>query len=128
MKETIYTENAPEPVGPYSQAVKVGQTIYLSGQIGIDPKTGDLLSGALEDEVRRVFENLTQVLKAAGATIHDVVRVDIFMTDISQFSLLNAVYETWLSEVEVKPARQTIEVSRLPKGARIEVSCIAHNG
>jgi 2-iminobutanoate/2-iminopropanoate deaminase len=128
MKEEIYTKNAPEPVGPYSQAVQAGQTIYLSGQIGIDPKTGNLLVGALEDEIKQVFENITQVLKAAGATVHDVVRADIFMKDIGQFGLVNGIYETWLTGVEIKPARQTVEVSMLPKGARIEVSCVAHKG
>jgi 2-iminobutanoate/2-iminopropanoate deaminase len=126
MKEEIYTQNAPEPVGHYSQAVKAGQTIYLSGQIGIDPKTGDLLDGAFEDEVKQVFENITHVLKAAGAAVHDVVRTDIFMTDIGQFGLVNEIYETWLTGVEAKPARQTVQVSMLPRGARIEVSCIAH--
>ena len=126
MKEEIYTKNAPEPVGPYSQAVKAGDVLYLSGQIALDSETGELNNESLEDEVKQVFENLSQVLESAGATVEDIVRVDIFMIDIGQFGLVNEIYETWLGEAEVKPARQTVEVSALPKGALIEVSCIAH--
>lgn len=125
MKEEVYTKNAPEPVGPYSQAVKVGNVVYLSGQIALNPETSELNNESLEDEAKQIFENLSHVLEEAGVTENDIVRTDIFMTDISQFGLVNEIYETWLGEVEVKPARQTVEVSALPKGASLEVSCIA---
>ena len=126
MKEEVFTTNAPEPVGPYSQAVRVGTAVYLSGQIALNPETGELNNESLEDEAKQIFENLSHVLEEAGLTENDIVRADIFMTDISQFTLVNEIYETWLGEVEVKPARQTVEVSALPKGASLEVSCIAH--
>jgi len=126
MKEAIHTTNAPEPVGPYSQAVRVGKAVYFSGQIALNPETGELNNESLEDEAKQIFENLSHVLEEAGLTENDLVRADIFMTDIRQFSLVNEIYETWLGEVEVKPARQTVEVSALPKGASVEVSCIAH--
>jgi len=126
MKEEVYTKNAPEPVGPYSQAVKIGDVVYLSGQIALNPETNEMNNETLEDEVKQVLENLSQVLEAAGLSVSDVVRSDIFMTDLGQFSLVNEIYEMWLGDTEVKPARQTIEVETLPKGARLEVSCIAH--
>ena len=126
IKETIYTKNAPEPVGPYSQAVKVGNVVYLSGQIGTNPKTGELNNASLEDEAKQVLENLSHVLEAAGATVNDVVRTDIFLANINDFAAVNTLYGAWLGDAPVKPARQTVEVSKLPKGVRLEISCVAH--
>lgn len=126
MKEEVYTKNAPEPVGPYSQAVKTGDVVYVSGQIGLDPETSELVGETFEDEVKQVFENLSHILEAAEGTMNDVVRVDIFLMNMDQFELVNQIYKTWLGDVDVLPVRQTIEVSKLPKSASLEVSCIAH--
>lgn len=126
MKKEIRTNDAPKPVGPYSQGVTVGGATYLSGQIGLDPKTGEIVEGSVEDEAKQVFKNLSFVLEAAGLSVCDVVRTDLFLADMHDFVSVNALYERWLGDVAVKPARQTVEVSALPKGARLEVSCIAH--
>jgi 2-iminobutanoate/2-iminopropanoate deaminase len=129
-KKSVFTKNAPKPVGPYSQAVGVidmtfYETVYISGQIALEPQTGEMRNTSLEEEAQQVFANLSAVLEAAGASVHNVARVDIFMTDISQFGKVNELYAQWLEGVEVMPARQTVEVSALPKGASLEVSCIA---
>ncbi len=124
-KKEIYTKKAPAAVGPYSQAVLSGSTVYLSGQIALDPKTGELENDNIETETNQVLANLSAVLEAGGATINDVVKVDIFITNINDFGAVNTIYEKWLKKAEIKPARQTVEVSALPKGARVEISCVA---
>lgn len=126
MKEEIYTKNAPDPIGPYSQAVRVGSVVYVSGQIGINPETGELVQEEKEEEIKQVFENISQILEAAGATVEEIVRVDTFLDDMNMAELVNEIYDVWIGDASVRPVRQTVEVSRLPKGARIEVSCIAH--
>ena len=125
IKKEIYTKEAPPAVGPYSQAVLVGDTLYLSGQIALDPKTVELKNDNIETETKQVLANLSAVLDAGGATVNDVVWVDISVTDISDFGAVNAIYEKWLERTEIKPARQTVGVSNLPKEAKIEISCVA---
>ncbi len=126
MKKVVYTANAPEPVGPYSQAVMMGDSVYLSGQICIDATTGALQNESIESETKQVLNNLTQVLLAADCSVDDLIRTDIFMTDISNFAVVNELYDIWLQACIIKPSRQTVEVAKLPKNARIEISCIAY--
>jgi len=120
----IHTQEAPQPVGPYSQAVIHGNLLFVSGQIGIDPKTGKLKS-TFEEQVRQVFANIDAVLKAAGTDRHSIAKVSIYITDLSLFSLLNALYEEFFMDVEVKPARTTVGVNSLPMGAYVEMDIIA---
>ena len=119
----VHTTDAPEAIGPYSQAVRIGQTIYLSGQIALDPQTMDLNDTTFQDEVRQVFTNIRTVLQATGADLEDVVKFTVFLTDIAKFDTVNAV----MSEVckHPFPARSAIGVAALPRGANIEVETIA---
>lgn len=125
MHTVVHTPHAPVPIGPYVQAVKTGNTLYVSGQLGIDPTSGLLLNLTVEQEAERALANVEAILSAGGCTLEQVVRVDLFLTDLNNFERINTVYAQWLAQVPTKPARQTVEVAALPKGARIEVSCIA---
>ncbi|WP_448588290.1 RidA family protein [Thermocrinis sp.] len=125
MKEEVYTEKAPKPVGPYSQAVKVGNFLFLSGQIGIDPNTGKLKEG-FEEQVRQVFENIERILEQAGYSWEDVVRVVVYLKDLSQFQEFNKLYQEVFQRVRVKPVRSTVEVSRIPLDALVEVELTAY--
>lgn len=120
----LNSKNSPKAVGPYSQAIKAGNFVFCSGQIGLDPKTNSLVDGAIEEETKQTLNNLKEVLKAAKLSLKDVVRVDIFITDIEHFSKVNEIYGKYFIH-DPKPARQTVEVSKLPKEANIEISCIA---
>lgn len=122
MKEVIWTNEAPKPVGPYSQAVKVGNLVFTSGQIGIDPKTDELVEG-LEAQTKQLFRNLTEVLAAAGSGLARVVKATVFITDMGNFAKVNSIYAEFLNEPF--PARSTVEVSALPKGALVEIEVIA---
>jgi 2-iminobutanoate/2-iminopropanoate deaminase len=123
-KNVIASPNAPAPVGPYSQAIKVGKTVYLSGQIAIDPKTKQLMPDAsIEDQTRRVLENLKAVLAADGMTLDNVVSTTVFVKDMNDFGKMNEVYAAFFTSAP--PARATVEVARLPKDAKIEISAIA---
>jgi len=126
MAEAIFTPDAPAPVGPYSQAVRAGNTIYCSGQIGLDPQTGAMvgLPDDVEAETIQVLRNLRAVLKAAGATPTHVVRTTIYLTDLGHFALVNNLYGEMFG-AGVLPARACIQVAALPKGARVEVDAIA---
>ncbi len=124
MKEAIFTDRAPKPVGPYSQAIKVGNTLYLSGQIGIDPSTGRLRED-FPSQAKQVLENLQAVLEEAGYTKKDLVKVVIYLTDVSLFAEFNSLYERFLEGVEPKPARVTVGVKELPLGALIEIEAVA---
>ncbi|MCY4173398.1 MAG: RidA family protein [Cyanobacteria bacterium MAG CAR3_bin_5] len=126
MAEAIFTPDAPAPVGPYSQAVRAGNTIYCSGQIGLDPQTGAMvgLPDDVEAETRQVLRNLRAVLKAAGATPAHVVHTTIYLTDLGHFALVNNLYGEMFG-AGVLPARACIQVAALPKGARVEVDAIA---
>jgi len=121
-RSIIHTGRAPKAIGPYSQAVSAGGAVYLSGQVGLDPATGELVGGGLEVEARRVFDNLRAVAEAAGASLAAAVRVTIYLRDLSQFALANSIMAEYFSEPY--PARVTIGVAALPRGAAIEVDCI----
>ena len=118
----IGTPNAPAAIGPYSQAIAAGGAVYLSGQVALDPATGELVKGGFEAEARRVFENLRAVAEAAGPGLAAAVRVTIYLTDFNQFAVANKVMQEFFSEPY--PARVTIGVASLPRGAAIEVDCI----
>ncbi len=124
MKKIIYTKGAPSPIGPYNQAVLNGNTLYTSGQIAINPKTGELIIGSIKEETKLVMENLNAVLQEAGMTFKNVIKSTIFISDMNNFSEINEVYASYFDE-ESAPARETVEVSRLPKSVNIEISMIA---
>mgnify|MGYP006278990495 CR=1 FL=1 len=122
-KQAVATHNAPDAIGPYSQAVIAGDTIYCSGQIALDPSTMQLVGSGIEEQTRQVMANLEAVLEAAGSDFSKVVKFSIFLAEMNDFPIVNEIYGAYLSGD--LPARETVEVSRLPKGARIEISCIA---
>ena len=124
MKKIINTSLAPEPIGPYSQAVMAGKMLFVSGQIAIDPKTGELKLDEIETETHQVMQNLKHVLEAAGFGFDDVVKTSIFLVDMAQFAAINAVYGSYF-KAEF-PARETVEVSGLPKGVHVEISVFAY--
>ncbi|NJN24500.1 MAG: RidA family protein [Cyclobacteriaceae bacterium] len=122
-RSIIYTKNAPEPIGPYSQGVKAGNTLYVSGQIPIVPETGQMISDDITKETNQVMKNLWSILNAAGMDFSNVVKCSIFVTDLRDFPIINASYEKYFDGEE--PARETVQVAALPKGAHVEISCIA---
>mgnify|MGYP002630926822 FL=1 len=119
----IKTQLAPASVGPYSQAVLVGDTLYCSGQIPIDPKTGHMITSGIETETARVLENLEGVLTGAGMSMNNVVSCRVYMVDINDYAQINEIYARYFGSNA--PARETVEVSALPRGARVEIACIA---
>jgi len=119
----IHSDDAPKAIGPYSQAVKAGNVIYTSGQVSLDPKTGELVTGDFAAQARRVFDNLAAVLKAGGAGFHNVAKATVFLTDLANFQTLNAIYAEYFGDH--KPARTTVQVAGLPKGAELEIDLIA---
>jgi reactive intermediate/imine deaminase len=121
-RKTIHTPKAPKAIGPYSQAVAANGTVYLSGQIGLDPATGQLVEGGIEAQARRVFANLAAVAEAAGSSLAAAVRVTIYLTDFGHFAVVNGIMQEFFSEPY--PARVTIAAAGLPRGAAIEVDCI----
>ena len=123
MHQIINSPNAPSPIGPYSQATLAGKTLYVSGQIPIEPNSGELISGTIEEETVMVMSNLQAILSEAGASFSNVVKCSIFVKDMDDFSKINETYGTYFTANS--PARETVEVSRLPKGVRVEISCIA---
>ncbi|MGM0603392.1 MAG: RidA family protein [Bacillota bacterium] len=122
-KEIIKTDKAPAAVGAYSQAVKAGDTVYLSGQIAIDPETQEIIDGGVEEQAKRVLENLKAVLAAADCTFQDVVKAEIFLDDINDFGAVNDIYAEYFKEEP--PARACVEVGNLPKGVAVEIALIA---
>lgn len=123
MKTIVKTNQAPAPIGPYNQAVKHGETVFVSGQIAIDPATGKLEQDSIEAETHLVLTNLKAVLEAAGTNLEAVVKCSIFVTDMNDFNTVNTVYGQYFTVNH--PARETVQVSALPAGARVEISCIA---
>ncbi len=121
--DIIKTQQAPEAIGPYSQAVRVGTWVFCSGQIPFDPKTMSLVGTTVADQTEQVFENLTAVLRAAGSSLQQVVKTTVFLQDMNDFQQMNAVYAEAFGEH--KPARATVEVARLPKDVLVEIECIA---
>jgi 2-iminobutanoate/2-iminopropanoate deaminase len=122
-RTTVKTPLAPAAIGPYSQGVLVDNTLYVSGQIAIDPETGSMISGSVEAETERVLENLGGVLQAASMTYENVVRCEVFLTDVNDYAQVNEVYTRYFNEMP--PARQAVQVAALPRNARVEISCIA---
>jgi reactive intermediate/imine deaminase len=121
-KTTIHTEHAPKAIGTYSQAVRAGDLVFMSGQIPLDPATGTLVSGDIEAEIRRVFDNLKAVAAAAGGTLAHAVKFNVYLTDLANFAKVNEVMATYIQEPY--PARAAVGVASLPRGARVEIECI----
>jgi reactive intermediate/imine deaminase len=125
-RQTIHTSKAPQAIGPYSQAVRAGDTVYLSGQIPFDPATMQLVSGDIEAEIRQVFENLKAVAEAAGGSLANAVKVNVFLTDLGDFAKVNEIMATYCTQPF--PARAAIGVAQLPRGARVEIECVLYLG
>ncbi len=123
MKEVIYSANAPDPIGPYSQAIKVGSMLFVSGQIAIDKTTGRIITENITEETNMVLRNISEILSVSGMDFSHVVKCSIFLKDMSQFPVVNEAYGKKFTTNP--PARETVEVSRLPKDANVEISCIA---
>lgn len=124
MKVIIETQLAPAPIGPYSQAVRYNGMLYTSGQIALDPQTGVLNNASVAEETKQVMENLKAVLEAAGLTFEQVIKTSIFITNMDDFGLINSIYSGYFNEASA-PARETVQVARLPKDVRVEISMIA---
>lgn len=122
-KEIISTEKAPGAIGPYSQAVKVGNMVFCSGQIPIDPETGEFVSTDVAEQTNQVLVNLSAVLEAAGSNLANVVKTTVFLADMNDFGDMNEVYSKFFDET--KPARATVQAARLPRDARVEIECVA---
>jgi 2-iminobutanoate/2-iminopropanoate deaminase len=123
MRQAISSEDAPKAIGPYSQAIKAGNLLFLSGQIPLDPASGNIVDGDITVQTDRVFQNIKAVLAAAGASFANVVRTTVFLADMNEFAAMNGVYGKYV--VDPPPARSTVQVARLPKDARVEVDVIA---
>ncbi len=123
-RHNIHTERAPQAIGPYSQAVRAGNTVYLSGQVPFDPSTMQLVSGDIETQVRRVFENLKAVAEAAGGSLAQAVKFTIFLTDLANFARVNEIMALYCAPPY--PARSTVGVAQLPRGAQVEIECVLH--
>jgi 2-iminobutanoate/2-iminopropanoate deaminase len=124
MKKIITTSKAPAPIGPYNQAILSGNTLYTSGQIAINPETGELVLNSIEAETTQVMNNMKEVLAAADMTFENVIKTSIFISDMNQFTAINKVYGSYFNE-ETAPARETVEVANLPKFVNVEISMIA---
>ena len=125
-KKAVSTKSAPAAIGPYSQAVRIGDFLYTSGQVGLDPATGALMEGGIETQTTRVLDNLRAVLEAAGTDFAHVVKTTVFLKNMGDFAAMNAIYGTYFApEGVVAPARSTVEVARLPKDALVEIEAIA---
>ncbi len=122
-RRAITTDRAPRAIGPYSQAIAAGGFLFLSGQVALDPSSGEILRGSIQDEVARVLENLEAVLQAAGSHRDHVVRTTVYLTDLRDFEAMNAVYARYFGES--RPARSTVQVAALPRGSRVEIDAIA---
>jgi len=125
-RKIIQTDNAPKAIGTYSQAVRAGDTVYLSGQIPLDPKSMELVSGDIEKEISRVFENLKAVAEAAGGSLAQAVKVNVYLTDLANFAKVNEVMAKYISEPY--PARAAVGVAQLPRGARVEIEAVLYLG
>lgn len=122
-KTVIYSDKAPEPIGPYSQAIQSGNMLFVSGQIAIEKATGKIITSDIEAETVQVMTNLSEILKAAGTDFNAIVKTTIFLKDMNNFPKVNEIYGRYFKEAP--PARETVEVSRLPKDVNVEISCIA---
>jgi reactive intermediate/imine deaminase len=125
-RQNIHTDRAPQAIGTYSQAVRAGDTVYLSGQVPLDPATTQLVGGDIDSQIRRVFDNLKAVAEAAGGSLAHAVKLTIFLTDLAHFARVNEIMATYFSKPY--PARSTVGVAQLPRGAQIEIECVLHLG
>ena len=123
-KKIITTSEAPAAIGPYSQAIRIGEFLYTSGQISLDPKSMELITGNIEVETERVLKNIEAILNADGLKLINIIKTTVYLTDLSEFGRMNQVYEKFF--VETKPARACVQVAALPKGAKVEIDAIAH--
>ena len=123
MKKTVSTNEAPAAIGPYSQAVRSGRFLFCSGQIPLDPKSGEIVSGDIAAQTRRVLDNIAAVLRAEGLTFENVVKTTVFLTDLGDFQTVNEIYGSYFKQEP--PARSTVQISALPKGAKLEIEVIA---
>ena len=124
MKEAVYTPKAPQPVGPYQQAIKWGALVFTAGQIAIDPQTGELITGDIRQQTEQVLKNLKAVLEAAGSSLDNVLKTTVFLKDMNHFAAMNEVYSQFFTQNP--PARSAVEVARLPKDVLVEIECIAY--
>jgi 2-iminobutanoate/2-iminopropanoate deaminase len=122
-KEVIQTEKAPRAIGPYSMAIKAGNFVYTAGQLGLDPDTGELVEGGIEAETRQALDNLMQVLEAAGSNMERVIKTTVFLSDMRDFPVVNAIYGEYFTNTP--PARSTVQVAALPKGGNVEIEAVA---
>ena len=127
MKKIIHTKKAPAPIGPYNQAVLFNNTLYTSGQIAMDADSGALLTDSIEEETKKVMENLIAILEEAGMGFDNVVKTSIFLSDMNNFNQVNEVYASYFDEANA-PARETVQVARLPKDVNVEISVVAMKG
>jgi len=123
MKNVVITDRGPKPIGPYSQGIKANGLVYLSGQVALDPKTGELSGAEIRQQTERVFENIKGILEAAGVNLHHVLKTTVFLKDMNDFAAMNEVYARYFASAP--PARSTVQVARLPKDALVEIEVIA---
>ena len=124
-KKQILTTQAPSAIGPYSQAIRIGEFLYTSGQIALNPENMEMMNGAIEEETEWVLKNLEAILKADGMSLAHVIKTTVYLTDLGEFARVNQVYEKFFGET--KPARACVQVAALPKGAKVEIDAIAHS-
>ena len=123
MKDIVHSDRGPKPIGPYSQAVKINGLLYLSGQIPLDPKTNEMITGDIKAQTERVLENIKGILESAGSNLHHVIKTTVFLKDMNEFPSMNEVYAKYFTTAH--PARSTVQVARLPKDASVEIEVIA---
>jgi len=123
MKNVVITDRGPKPIGPYSQAIKANGLVYLSGQVALDPKSGELIGADIRQQTERVLENIKGILEAAGVNLHHVLKTTVFLKDMNDFAAMNEVYARYFASAP--PARSTVQVARLPKNALVEIEVIA---
>jgi 2-iminobutanoate/2-iminopropanoate deaminase len=121
--DIIHTDSAPQAIGPYSQAIRVGDFVYTTGQIALDPVSGQIVEGGIEAHTRQVLNNLKNVLEAAGSGLHRVVKTTVYMQDLAEFAAMNVVYIEFFGDH--RPARTTIQIAAVPRGSRVEIECVA---
>jgi 2-iminobutanoate/2-iminopropanoate deaminase len=124
-KKIIATSKAPAAIGPYSQAIRIGDFLYTSGQISLDPETMEMITGDIEVETEKVLKNIEAILKADGLNLNNIIKTTVYLTDLSEFARMNQVYEKFFADT--KPARACVQVAALPKGAKIEIDAVAHS-